>query len=453
MEPYRYHVYVCDQRKPEGVPCCFARGSERVIDTLRREIATAGLGDKVQVTACGSMGLCERGPNMVVYPEGVWYSGVQVQDVPEIVGEHFNNGRVVKRLANTDQAALRAEVDGNKKKMLAAMAAKDAAGVLPDDFQAAVRGFQVSRVLLTAIELDIFTTVGQGAQASEVAAKLGTDQRATAMLLDALVAMDILHKQDGRYGNTPMSSRYLVDGERDDARASLMHSAHLWPRWSTLTDCVREGTSVTYREMADRGDEWTTAFIAAMHRNASARASAVVKATGLDGARRMLDIGGGSGAYSIAFARANEDLRAEIFDLPTVVPIAQGHIKEAGLSDRITTRTGDLRTDEFGHGYDLVLLSAICHMLGPEANADLMRRCFTAVSPGGRLVIQDFILSPDRTAPRSAALFALNMLVGTPEGSSYTREEYESWLRQVGFDDVRYVPLPGPTALMIGQRR
>ena len=451
MQPYRLHVFMCDQKKPEGLPCCSARGSTRVIEAMRREVAAAGLADDVQVTACGSLGLCERGPNVVVYPEGVWYSGVQADDVPEIVREHFGGGRVVERLANRNGVALHTEIDGNKKKMLAAMSANDAAGMLPEDFQQAVRGFQVSRVLLTAIELDVFSAVGGGARGEAVAAKLGTDQRATLMLLDALVALEVLRKQDGTYENSSVAARYLAAGARDDARAALMHTAHLWPRWSTLSDCVRQGTSVTYREMVERGDEWTEAFIAAMHRSATARAPVVVRATGIDGVRRLLDVGGGSGAYSIAFASASEELSAEIFDLPTVVPIAQRHIEEAKLTTRVTTRAGDLRTDEFGKGYDLIFVSAICHMLGPAANLNLLERCFAALSPGGRVVIQDFILAPDRTSPRLAALFALNMLVGTREGSSYSSDDYRSWLEQVGFSEIRQVSPPGPTGLMLGR--
>jgi len=165
----------------------------------------------------------------------------------------------------------------------------------------------------------------------------------------------------------------------------------------------------------------------------------------------MLDVGGGSGAYSIAFARANPDLKAEIFDLPTVVPIAQRHIDEAGLAERVITRVGDLRQDELGSGYDLILLSAICHMLGPAGNQDLVQRCYRALAPGGRLIIQDFILEPNRTSPTLAALFALNMLVGTPDGGTYTSKEYRSWLEQSGLIEVSHVRLPGPTGLMIGQ--
>jgi cyclopropane fatty-acyl-phospholipid synthase-like methyltransferase len=167
----------------------------------------------------------------------------------------------------------------------------------------------------------------------------------------------------------------------------------------------------------------------------------------------MLDVGGGSGAYAIAFAAANPDLRAEIFDLETVVPIAQSHVAQAGLTGRVGTRVGDLRRDALGSGYDLILLSAICHMLGPEENQDLFGRALAALAPGGRLVIQDFILDAQKTAPGVGALFAVNMLVGTPHGASYSEAEYAGWLGRAGFDGVRRIRLPGVTDLMIAEQR
>ena len=468
MEPFRYHVFICDQRKAEGVPCCNASGSERVIDALRRELGARRLMDEVQVTVCGSLGVCERGPNMVVYPEGIWYPGLTPQDVPEIVEKHFQQGQAVERLVNRDAAALAAEIRTNRDKYLAALRAKDAAGALPDDLQEKIRGFQESRVILTAIELDVFSAVGSsaecgvrnaecssvaGARAADVAAKIGADARATEMLLNALVAIGLLTKQGDVFYNTPVTARYFIEGAPDDARAALMHTVHLWQRWSTLSDCVRAGTSVTYQEAVDRGDHWTRAFIAAMHRNAAERAPHVVCAVGTEGIERMLDVGGGSGAYSIAFATAGEKLRVELLDLPAVCKLAQGYIEKAGLSGRITTRTGDLRTDHFGSGYDLVFVSAICHMLGEEGNTDLIKRCRQALKPGGRLVIQDFILEPDKTSPKSAALFSLNMLVGTKHGASYSEPEYAAWLREAGFANVARIRLPGPSGLMIGARQ
>ena len=452
MEPFQYHVFICDQQKPEGVPCCAARGSGKTIDTLRKEIGARGLADTVQVTACGSLGLCERGPNMVVYPEGVWYSNVTPEVVPEIVESHFRQGRIVERLANKDASALQSEIRTNRDKMLAARRAQDASGALPDDLQHAVRAYQESRVILTALELDLFTAVGEGSTAAEAARKAGTNPRATEMLMNALVALGLLAKQDGVFRNTPVTARYFVAGSKDYAQPSLMHTAHLWRTWSTLTDCVRAGTSVAHREVPERGAEWTHAFIAAMHRNAAERAPWVVQAVGAEGVHRMLDVGGGSGAYSIAFAKASETLRSEILDLPAVLPIAQRHIREAGLADRIQTRQGDLREDPFGTGYDLVFVSAICHMLSPDENRDLLKRCYQALAAKGRVVVQDFILEPTKTAPKNAALFALNMLVGTEAGSSYSEDEYAAWLKDAGFRDVRRVRLPGPTDLMAGTR-
>jgi cyclopropane fatty-acyl-phospholipid synthase-like methyltransferase len=173
-----------------------------------------------------------------------------------------------------------------------------------------------------------------------------------------------------------------------------------------------------------------------------------VRAVG-NGFQRMLDLGGGSAAYSIAFAQANPRLRAEVLDLPAVLPLTQDYIRRAGLEARIQTRPGDLRTDAFGEGYDLALMSAIAHMFSPEENRDLLRRIHQALAPNGRLVLQDFILEADKTSPGFAVLFSLNMLVNTTAGASYSETEYEAWLRGAGFRECKRVRLPGPANLMI----
>jgi predicted O-methyltransferase YrrM len=261
------------------------------------------------------------------------------------------------------------------------------------------------------------------------------------MLLNALAALRLLDKREGVFYNSPEAARYFAAGSPDNARPALLHTAHLWQTWSILTASVRPG--------AETAGNWTEAFIAAMHRNASERAPLVVRAVGAQNVHRMLDVGGGSGAYSIAFAQTNPALRADILDLATVQPITNRHIQEAGVADRVHVRAGDLRSDRLGEGYDLVFLSAICHMLDEAENLDLLRRCREALASGGRVVIQDFILEPDKTAPRFAALFALNMLVGTPGGSAYSEPEYAAWLAEAGFQQVHHVRLPGPTGLMI----
>jgi (2Fe-2S) ferredoxin/predicted O-methyltransferase YrrM len=447
MDPFRYHVFVCTQEKPEGVPCCTASGAQRVLDALRKEIGARGLSEEVQVTTTGCMGTCEHGPVVVAYPEGVWYSGVKPEDVPDLVGSHLGAGSVLKRLAREDTAEMKAEILEHTKKYLAMMRARDAAGTLPDDLEALVRGFMSSRAVLTALELDIFSTIADGGTAEEVAASISADTRATEMLLNALVSLKLLEKSDGQFRNTAISGRYFRAGSKDNARPGLLHTAHLWHRWSNLTETVRTGTPAPCQR--DTGQ--TRDFIAAMERNASERAAAVVKAVG-NGIRRMLDLGGGSAAYSIAFARAIPGLHSCVLDVPEVIGLTESYIQRAGLSDRIGVTGGDMLSSPLGEGHDLVLLSAICHMFSPEQNRALLKRIHAALAPGGRVVVQDFILEADKTSPRFAALFSLNMLVNTQGGASYSEPEYTAWMKEAGFATVERMRLPGPASLMIGAK-
>jgi len=324
--------------------------------------------------------------------------------------------------------------------------------MLPERAMQTIRAFQESRVLLTALELDLFTAVGEGATAARVAAALETDPRATEMLLNARASMGMLSKSEGVFQNLEEAARFLVKGSPEDQRSALLHQANLWHRWSNLTECVRLGTALETRPMERRGADWTEPFIAAMHANAGARAPELVAAVGAARVGRMLDLGGGSGAYSIAFARANRELRSEILDLETVVPIARAHIAEAGLADRVSVRAGNMLAGSFGTGYDLVLLASICHMFGPEENRKLLGDCYPALAPGGRVAVVDFLLDPDGAGPRSAALFALNMLVGTRNGNTYSGEQYSKWLRDAGFATVRRLDVSGPSGLVIGEK-
>jgi SAM-dependent methyltransferase len=293
---------------------------------------------------------------------------------------------------------------------------------LPDLLQA-VRGFQESRVLMTALELDLLPACFEGASAAQVAGA-GCDPRATGMLLNALAALGVLTKDGDIYRCTEAGRALALQ------RSGLMHMVHLWDTWSGLTGCVRTGTS------PQGGPGHVEHFIAAMDTLARTTAIEALRVVGAEGVRRMLDVGGGPATFAIAFARANPELRAEVLDLGPVVPIAQGHIRAAGLTDRVTVRQGDLRSVELGAGYDLVLVSAICHMLGEDENRDLLGRCARALAPGGRVVIREFILDPDRAGPPRAALFALNMLVGTQRGNTYTEAEYRAWLEAAGCAEV-----------------
>ncbi len=451
MEPFRLHLFVCTQQKPEGVTSCPARGSCAVLDGLDREIQARGLNADVQLTTCGCMGLCDEGPVMVVYPAGVWYRHVQPSDVPEIVDAHMHNGQPVARLVWNDAPAMKAMAVDHGQKFREAMAARDKAGALPDRLDQMIRGYWPSRCILTALELDIFTAVGDGANPEQIGAKIRANARAVAMLLNALVSLGLLIKRGDEYHNTPESARFFVQGSKDNHRNGLLHIANIWHRWSTLTDAVRRGTRVPI----ERGGtpEWTRDFIAAMQRNAKDRAPHLVKALGAAGVRRILDLGGGSGAYSIAFAKASAEVRCEILDLPEVVPLAADYVGKAGVSAQVSLRGGDMLSAELGSGYDLILLNAICHMFSEEQNRGLFRRIRQALAPHGRLAMQDFILNPDKTSPQWAALFSLNMLVATEGGASYSEIEYTRWMKDAGFAEVSRINLPGPSDVIVGQAK
>jgi (2Fe-2S) ferredoxin/predicted O-methyltransferase YrrM len=448
MEPFRFHLFVCTQQKPEGVPSCPASGSFAVLDALDREVQARGLDGDVQLTTGGCMGLCDEGPVMVVYPAGVWYRRVHGSDVSEIVGTHLRDGKPVDRLVWNDAPAMKAMSTEHREKFRAAMAAREKAAMLPDRLDQMIRGYMPSRCILTAFELDVFTAVGDGATAEQIGKRINANARAAGMLLNALVALGLLSKNGDDYKNTPESARFFVQGSKDNHRNGLLHTANIWHRWSTMTDAVRSGTRVPIDR--DNTPDWTSNFIAGMQRNAKDRAPLVVKALGTAGVRRILDLGGGSGAYSIAFAKACPDVQCVILDIPEVVPLAAEYVSQAGVSVQVSIRTGDMLQDDFGSGYDIIMLNAICHMFSEKQNRDIFRRVKQALAPSGRLVVQDFILNPDKTGPAHAALFSLNMLVATDSGASYSEVEYTHWMEAAGFTEVHRINLPGPSDLIVG---
>jgi SAM-dependent methyltransferase len=312
--------------------------------------------------------------------------------------------------------------------------------------------FQASRVVLTAFELDVFTALGDEARSSgEIAGELGADPRGLDRLLNALVALGLLQKDRDLFRNAPVSAQFLVRG-RPDYMAGLHHTVHLWDSWSGLTRAVREGTPAIREDINERGDRWLEAFIGAMHWRAQAQAAAVAALIDLSWVRRVLDVGGGSGAFSIAFARQQPGLEAVVFDLPNVVPLTRRYVEEAGLSTRITALVGDYTRDDLPAGFDLVFLSAIVHSNGPDENRALVRKAAAALAPGGRVAVLDWVMCADRTAPTVGALFALNMLVATTAGDTYTEDEMRAWLESSGLGAIERRDTPFGTALLVAGR-
>ncbi len=307
-----------------------------------------------------------------------------------------------------------------------------------DAILALARSFWECRVLLTATELDLFTLLAADPMtAAEVARQIDGDERAVTILLDALAAMELLAKRDGRYQCPSDIATHLSADSPQSVLPMVLHSAGLWRRWSELTGIARGDEAAFARAQVPYGEAGLRAFIGAMHVVSGPRAPGVVAAIDPGRARALLDVGGGPGTYTIAFLQACPHMRATLFDRPPVLEMASARLTEAGVLDRVTLAGGDFDHDELPPGHDLALVSAIIHQNSPAQNVELYGKVWRALVPGGRIVIRDHVMSPDRLDPPDGALFAVNMLTATPGGNVYTFDEIREGLTAAGFAGVR----------------
>jgi SAM-dependent methyltransferase len=306
----------------------------------------------------------------------------------------------------------------------------------PNTIREFAASFQKSRILLSGIELDIFTNINEsGTTSNQIANHLHLNERACERLLNALVSLGFLTKQNHLFFNTADSFAFLSK-KSSDYSAGLMHLNHLWNTWSNLTQVVKTGKSAHPAEINERGEEWLFAFIDAMHDRAKKQAPQQLANIDLSDVESILDIGGGSGAYSMEFVSKKPEIAAIVFDLPGVVPITKRFINKEGFSDQIKTHPGDYTTDELPKGFDLVFLSAVIHSNSLEINKALIKKCYNSLNKNGKIVIQDWIMNNDRTQPASGAVFAINMLVGTEAGDCFTDQEATEMLNAAGFKNI-----------------
>ncbi len=319
--------------------------------------------------------------------------------------------------------------------------------------------FRRSRILLTGLELGVFTALGEadraglgGLSSADLAARMGTEPRYTDRLLNALVALGLVEKGAQGFRNTP-SAAELLDSASPRFQASLLHTCSVYMTWSRLTDVVRQGKPA--RDLppwVERPDTRTRHFIGAMQHYGRQRAPQVANQIDLSGVERILDVGGGSGAFCHEFLGRLPCATATLFDLPPVLPLAQQYAQEAGVADRMSFVPGNYNTDALPGNFDLVFMSAIVHINSDEQNRLLVAKGAAALRPGGRLVVRDWIMSPDRTQPAAGALFAINMLVNTDVGDTYTADEVRGWMEAAGLTRVTFLETDDGGGLAVGER-
>jgi predicted O-methyltransferase YrrM len=329
-----------------------------------------------------------------------------------------------------------------------------------EQLMAMARGFQAARMLTVAVDLGVFDFLDQPRSAVETAAWLKADARAAGIFLNGLAALELLVKEGDHFQNSKIVSRYLVQGKDDYRGAILKHLEQTWERgWIDLRHTVLAGypqgvepeTWVDTRPRRD--EEGVQAFIWGMHAIARDLAPQVAPKLPLSGVRRLLDLGGGPATYAIAFAQANPDLRATVFDLPAPSEIARENIAKHGLSSRIDVLAGNFLQDDIGSSYDFIWISQILHSHDQQQCRLIIRKAAAALAAGGRLAIQDFFLNPDGCTPPGAALFGVHMLACTPRGRAYTHAEVAEWLQQEGLTAPALIPTSPETSVLLATKK
>jgi precorrin-6B methylase 2 len=301
----------------------------------------------------------------------------------------------------------------------------------------ATSGYRGACVIFAAAELDIFSILDEEPATSQaVATKLGADERATAILLDALAAMELLTKADEKYSVGAEVAELLTERSGSNVLGMVRHQANCAGWWVQLGPVVKSGKPAE-RQPSLRGAEADQAsFIAAMHNFSGPVAAQVVGELEPLTFGHLLDIGGASGTWTIAFLRAAPEASATIFDLPEVIPMARRRIGEAGLGERVAFTEGDFYTDDLPGGADFAWLGAIAHQNSREQNRQLFAKIYAVLDKGSAIVLRDVVMDPARTRPEAGAMFAVNMLVATESGGTYTFEEYRSDLEDAGFGEA-----------------
>ena len=309
-------------------------------------------------------------------------------------------------------------------------------------------GFQRSRILLTAYQLGLFEAIGEEKMSAEkVASRIGADVRATDRLLRALCAIGLVELDGERFLLSENTRRLLLPSSPEYMHG-LGHAANQYANWGTLTRAVKAGTSVL--ELTWDGDSRRESFIAAMHDRGVDQARRIAPMLDLQDGDRILDVGGGSGVFSMEFCRSAKDIQATVLDLPDITPLTRRYVAEEGMSECIDIQDGDYLTVSFGTGYDIVFFSAILHINSPRENSAIISKAAKALDRGGRIVVSDFIMDENRVNPARGAVFALNMLVNTSAGDTYTQAEVTDWLKDAGCSEVSRRDTGPSTALLIG---
>ncbi|MEV6846614.1 methyltransferase [Actinoplanes sp. NPDC051411] len=314
--------------------------------------------------------------------------------------------------------------------------------------------FCAAKLLLTATELGLFSALDAGpATAGDVCAALELNPRGVGDFLNALVALGLLERENGRYRNGPAAAQFLVRGKPGYSGGFLERANRmLYPAWGKLTEALRTGAPqapANFSQVA-ANPAVLNAFLAMMDSVNSLLVPDIDARFAWDSVGRVADIGGARGNLLGRLAQAHPNLRGTVFDLPTVAEPAAEHLASLGVADRVVFRPGDFFTDDLPAA-DVMIMGHVLHDWSPQERRRLVAKCYAALPPGGALLVYDAMLD-EEPADLSKLLVSINMLLVTEGGSEYPVSECVSYLTDAGFTGITCHPLGADNTLAIGYK-
>ena len=326
-------------------------------------------------------------------------------------------------------------------------------------------GFWPSKVLLSAVELELFTLLGSGSlTGQEIGDKLGLHPRAIWDFLDGLVALGLLDRDsdggDGRYRNTTDTAVFLDKNSPQYIGGILeMFNARLFRFWADLTEALKTGepqneVKLNGKPMFDElyaDPARLEQFMNAMAGISAGNFHALAEKFDFSAYQTLLDVGGATGQLSLIVAGRHPHLRCTTFDLPPVEPIAQRKIEASGLADRVTTASGDFLADPLPKA-DVITMGMILHDWNLERKMQLITAAYEALPSGGALVAIENIIDDARRQNVFGLMMSLNMLIEFGDAFDFTGEDFTQWCTKVGFNKVEIMPLAGPASAAIAYK-
>lgn len=337
----------------------------------------------------------------------------------------------------------------------------------PDRLMQLASRFEVPLIVGAAVQHRIFDLLELGPKTSDqVAAESGASLRGIRAVMNALIGLKLLTKEGAeRYALAPESNLFLVRGKpqflgpwlsdiQDKWRSSAAQTGR-WRMWLDINEVVGAGKPAAPVNLEQHGGEYFKGFVEALFATNYRSAQTLAKALGIVNVEkpiRVLDLAAGSGVWGIALARASQHLTVTAVDWPSVLETTKTVTKRWGLFQRFEFVAGDLLAVNFGVGHNIAILGHIVHTEGAVRSQALLKKTFEALAPGGIVVIADFLVNEDRTGPLLALMWAVNMLVQTEEGDTFSFGEIAGWLRDDGFENPHLLENPGPSPLILANK-